>query len=86
MVSAKGTETGTTTLTVTPEIEEGNKYKYKVGDAAETVTFGQNVQNWSLWDGESDIEAASDKVLTLVECTSDYKAVNAGDVTVVSND
>lgn len=85
-MSAKGTESDTTKITVTPELEAGNKYKYKVGDEAEEVTFGQNVQNWSLWDGESDITAASDKVLTLVECSADYKAINMGSVTVVSND
>lgn len=45
-----------------------------------------NVQNWTVWDGEDEITAATGKVLTLVEATGEYKARKAGHVTVVSND
>ena len=84
--SEAGTEEGDTTITVTPsKSAASNVYKYKVGTAAASVDWGDNVQNWSLWDGEADITAASGKVLTLVEATSDYKAIGAGSVTVVAN-
>lgn len=83
VASAQGSETGATKLTVTEaKLDAADKYKYKVGEAAETVVYGQNVQNWALWDGEADIKAATGQTLTLVECTSDFKAVAAGTCTV----
>ena len=84
--SAAGTESGDTAITVSPAKESGNVYKYKVGNAAQSVDYGDNVQNWSVWDGEADITAASGKVITIVEATGAYKAVGAGSATVVSQE
>lgn len=69
---------------MTPAKAEGNIYKYKVADTATTVAYDMNVQNWSVWDGTADITAATDKVITVVEATADYKACAAGSATVVS--
>lgn len=81
--SAAGTDTGTTALTVTPAKEKTtNVYKYKLGASAETVTYGQNVKNWSAWDGHSDINAAAGQKITVVEANSTFKAQNAGNATV----
>lgn len=81
--SAAGTDTGTTALTVTPAKEKTtNVYKYKLGASAETVTYGQNVKNWSAWDGHSDINAAAGQKITVVEADSTFKAQNAGNATV----
>lgn len=85
VTSETGTDVGDTVITVSPAKEEGNVYKYKVADEAKDVTYDMNVQNWTAWDGEAEITAESDKVLTLVEATSDYKARKAGSVTVVAN-
>ena len=82
--SEEGTEVGDTKITVTPAIGSGNVYKYKVGDEAQVVTWKQNVQAWSAWDGEADITAETDKVITVVEATADYKAIKVGSATVVS--
>ena len=84
VVSVAGTNTGDTKLSVTPEKESGNSYKYKVSNTAATVIYGQNVQTWTVWDGSSDITAESGKVITLVECDANYKAVKTGSVEVVS--
>ena len=81
--SAAGTDTSTTALTVTPAKEKTtNVYKYKLGASAETVTYGQNVKNWSAWDGHSDINAAAGQKITVVEANSTFKAQNAGNATV----
>lgn len=80
--SAVGTNVGDTKITVSPALTSGNSYKYKVGDTAQTVTAGKNVQTWSAWDGSTDITAATGKVITVVECDSAYHAVKAGSVTV----
>lgn len=83
--SASGTNIGDTKITVTPEKENpANIYKYKVGDAAETVVYGQNVKNWTLWDGESDITAASGKTITVVEADGSYQAQKSGSNTVTA--
>lgn len=85
VTSAAGTVSGTTKITVTPtKANAGNVYKYKVGSASETVTYGQNVRNWSTWDGASDITAASSQKITVVEADSAYKAIKSGDATVTA--
>lgn len=85
VTSAAGTASGTTKITVTPaKANAGNVYKYKVGSAAETVTYGQNVRNWSTWDGTSDITATSSQKITVVEADSAYKALKSGDATVTA--
>ena len=85
VASAEGTDSGTTRLTVTPaKGNEGNVYKYKVASSQTTVEYGQNVKNWSAWDGKSDITAATGQVITVVECDSTYKALSAGHATVTA--
>ncbi|MFQ8742298.1 MAG: hypothetical protein ACLSE4_01755 [Clostridium sp.] len=85
VASAAGTKSGDTKLTVTPDKgSEGNLYKYKVASSQTTVEYGQNVKNWSAWDGKSDITAATGQVITLVECDSTYKALSAGHATVTA--
>lgn len=85
VTSAAGTSPGNTEITVSPaKANAGNVYKYKVGSAAETVTYGQNVKTWTAWDGTSDITAASNQKITVVEASSDYKALKAGNATVTA--
>ena len=85
VTSAAGTSSGNTEITVSPaKANAGNVYKYKVGSAAETVTYGQNVKTWTAWDGTSDITAESNQKITVVEASSDYKALKAGNATVTA--
>lgn len=85
VTSAAGTSSGNTKITVSPaKANAGNVYKYKVGSAAETVTYGQNVKTWTAWDGTSEITAANSQKITVVEASSDYKALKAGNATVTA--
>lgn len=85
VASAAGTDSGTTKLTVTPaKGNEGNVYKYKVASSQTPVEYGQNVKNWTAWDGKSDVTAATGQVITVVECDSTYKALSAGHATVTA--
>lgn len=84
VTSAAGTDSGTTKLTVSPTKASGNFYKYKVADNVTSVTYGQNVQTWTAWDGTSDITASTGKTVTVVECDSAYKAKSAGSATVTA--
>lgn len=83
--SVAGTENGDTKITVNPAKENaGNVYKYKVAAEAVTVGYGQNLRNWSTWDGKSDITAANGQKITVVECDGTYKALNAGSANVTA--
>nr|DAZ41943.1 MAG TPA: major capsid protein [Caudoviricetes sp.] len=85
VTSAAGTATGDTKITVNPAKENANNvYKYKVASSETAVDYGQNVKNWSAWDGESDITATTGQVITVVECDSTYKALSAGHATVTA--
>lgn len=83
--SVAGSKSGDTKVTITPaKANAGNAYKYKVASSETAVDYGQNVKNWSAWDGESDITAATGQVITVVECDSTYKALSAGHATVAA--
>lgn len=83
--SVAGTESGDTKITVNPAKENaGNVYKYKVAAEAVTVGYGQNLRNWSTWDGKADITATTGQVITVVECDGTYKALNAGSASVTA--
>lgn len=85
VTSADGTESGNTKITVNPAKENaGNVYKYKVAANAVTVGYGQNLRNWTSWDGKADIKATTGQKITLVECDGTYKALNAGSATVTA--
>ena len=84
VTSAAGTNSGNTKLTISPALTSGNSYKYKVGDSATSVVYGQNVQTWPAWNGTADITAETNKVVTVVECDSSYKAMKAGSATVTA--
>lgn len=86
VTSAAGTESGTTKLTVSPARVSGNLYKVKTGASAQNVVYGQNVQTWTAWDGTADVTAATGQVVTVVECSSDYKAVGSGSATVTAKE
>lgn len=83
--SVAGTESGDTKITVNPAKENaGNVYKYKVAAEAVTVGYGQNLRNWSTWDGKADITATTGQVITVVECDGTYKTLNAGSASVTA--
>lgn len=83
--SVAGTTSGDTKITVNPAKENANNvYKYKVSASETAVTYGQNLRNWSTWDGKSDITAANGQKITVVECDGTYKALNAGSASVTA--
>lgn len=83
--SVAGTASGDTKITVNPTKENANNvYKYKVAADAVTVGYGQNLRNWTSWDGKADIKAVTEQKITVVECDGTYKALNAGSATVTA--
>lgn len=84
VTSAAGTASGDTVITVSPALEEGHSYKYKVGADVTAPAYGAFVRNYTTWDGTSDIAAATGKKIVIIECDADYLAVKAGIATVVA--
>ena len=83
--SVTGTASGNTNITVNPAKENANNvYKYKVGASETTVTYGQNLRNWTTWDGKADIKATTGQKITVVECDGTYKALNSGSASVTA--
>lgn len=83
--SEAGTATGDTKITVNPAKENANNvYKYKVGASETAVTYGQNLRNWTTWDGKAVIKATNGQKITVVECDGTYKALNAGSANVTA--
>lgn len=83
VTSEAGSETGKTKLTVKEQLlSMKNCWKYKDAASATTVNYGDDVKNWSKWDGEFDIASTATHHITLVECDQNYKAVRSGDVIV----
>ena len=84
--SAAGTAVGDTKITLsgyTPGA--GESYKYKVGDTAATVDFGEVLgEGWTSWNGTADITAATDKKIAIVSVDSLGAAVAYGSATVTA--
>nr|DAE44108.1 MAG TPA: capsid protein [Caudoviricetes sp.] len=79
--------TNETKIAITPTKEAaGNVYKYKTDPTtAPTVTYGQNVQNWTLWDGRSNVTGVTNgHAITVVEADAGYRALNAGNTTITT--
>lgn len=85
VTSAAGGTSGNTKITVNPAKENANNvYKYKVATEAVTVGYGQNLRNWTTWDGKADVKATTEQKITVVECDGTYKALNAGSTSVTA--
>lgn len=85
VTSAAGTEAGTTKLTVAGASDAaGNTLRYKVAAAADVPSYLADVSGWAIWDGTSDITAASGQVITAAEANGSGQAVATGNATVVS--
>lgn len=85
VASTEGSTTGNTKITVNPAKENvNNVYKYKVGASETAVTYGQNLRNWTTWDGKADVKATTGQKITVVECDGTYKALNTGSASVTA--
>lgn len=83
--SAEGTTVGKTKITVTPEIEEGHSYKYKVATSPTMPTYDQVCSSgYTNWNGTDEITATTGQKIVVVEVDSDNKAKKAGEATITS--
>lgn len=87
VASEAGTASGDTAITASGySLGTGESWKYKVGTAATTVTYGQKLgTGWTAWNGTDDITAATGKVLTLAAVDAQGRAQAEGHATVTAH-
>ena len=78
VASAAGSTTGTTHLTVTEVLGEGNSYAYTTDRTPAKPAIGEVLTGFTDWDGTSDITVENGVVITRVEKDAAGKAVKAG--------
>jgi len=83
--SASATTSGKTAITLAGySPATGETLKYKVADTAPSVTYGQNLKNWTTWNGSDEITAATGKGITVAYVDANYRAQAAGSATVTA--
>ena len=86
VVSTAGTLAGHTKIAVSPGLDTGDTYVYKLGtDLAIPGYFDvcDAVGGYFVWDGLSDIEATAGNDILVVELNEENKAIRAGKTTAV---
>lgn len=87
--SKAGEDVGTSEFKVTtPKINTSDVYKYKIGDHVNEITYNQDLTYWNNFNssGKQIITVATGTDVTVVECTSDRKALAVGKATAVSKE
>ena len=86
VASSAGTASGDTAITTSVySLGTGESWVYKVGTAAENVTYGQKLTGWTAWNGTDDITAATGKTITIAAVDSNGRAQAAGSATVTAH-
>lgn len=85
VISAAGSSSGKTKITVSPVKEYGNSYMYKTGTTVTLPQYGDTISSgWTSWDGSDDITATTGNEIAIIEVDSSNKALKGGKATVVS--
>lgn len=85
VVSSAGTSAGKTKITVTPDKDGSNTYKYKTGKTVAIPEVGNNTEDWSPWAGTTEeITATTGDQIVIVEVDAAGQVVGAGRATVTS--
>lgn len=77
LTASEGSATGKTKITVSPALESGDHYRYKTGSDI-VPAKGEDLSDWSTWDGTSEISAQNGVDLLIAECDGSNKAVKCG--------
>ena len=85
VVSAAGTTTGYTALTVTPDKYALNSYKYKTAASVTLPEYGEILSTgYTAWNGTDEIAATTGDEIMVIEVDGSNRAVNGGKTTVVA--
>ena len=85
VTSVAGETAGYTAVTVTPAKAIANSYKYKIGTGIVLPEYGDVIGNdYSDWDGTSEIQATTGQTLVMVEVDGANSALKGGTATVTA--
>lgn len=85
VVSAVGTLTGDTKITVTPTLASGHAYMYKTSTTVTIPSLDDScITGYTPWNGASDITAVTGNEILIVEVDGTFKAKKAGKSAVTS--
>lgn len=84
VVSVAGSTSGKTAITVTPEKESGNFYKYKTDTTVDMPSYGDSSASYTTWNGSSDITATTGNEIVIAEVDTNGVILKAGKTVVVS--
>ncbi len=85
--AATGNTVGKTSLTVSPALTDGNSYKYKVADDFDEVYEGDECpDDYTDWDGTSEITATTGQAITLVEVDENNIIVKIGETIAIAKE
>ena len=82
--STAGASLGTTKLTVSPELTEGRTYRYKVGGSVQLPVLYQDLTDWAVWDGVSDVPGETGQQVVVAEVDTLGLCMGAGSATVTA--
>lgn len=88
VVSTAGQSIGYTHIGVSPQLEDGNSYMYKLGTSLTLPGFFDvcdSVCGYTIWNEIDEIQANSGDDVLIVEIDKSFKAIRAGKSTVVVN-
>lgn len=92
ITSVAGANVGTTAVSVSPSLTQGNYYLYSVTDSTTTLPdYDEKITDmntWKYWDGSNDITANTGQILRIIEVTTNSGdlAKKGGYVTVTSHE
>lgn len=92
ITSVTGANVGTTAVSVSPSLTQGNYYLYSVTDSTTTLpNYDEKITDmdtWKYWDGSNDITANTGQILRIIEVTTNGGdlAKKGGYVTVTSHE
>lgn len=85
ITSVAGSVSGSTVITVEPELSSGNSYKYKVAANPTIPKVGQTCKTgYTVWNGTDEITAASGQKIVVVEVDENNRCVGVGQTIVVA--
>ena len=78
VISAAGTDVGTTTISVDPDLASGRTYRYLTGPTAVLPALHADLSSWDSWDGVADIAADTGDKIVIAEVDNTHLAMAAG--------
>lgn len=79
VTSVAGSTSGSTAITVEPELSSGNSYKYKIAANPTLPTAGQECKTgYTAWNGTDEITATAGQKIVIAEVDANSKCVGAG--------